>query len=84
QGVKLHTTIISMEEPEIMDIELRGNICQIMVKFVSEQINFIKNKAGEIIDGSKSHIEHVTDVWTFERNLKSKEPSWIIVGTQEA
>ena len=53
-----------------------------MVRFVSEQINFIKDKADEIIEGSKSQIESVTDIWTFERDLKSTKPNWVVVGTQ--
>lgn len=78
------TTLVSMEETEVLDVEVDGNICQIMVKFVSEQINFVKNKAGKIIEGSKSQIDHVTDIWTFERNLKSKKPNWTVVSTDTA
>lgn len=76
------SSVVSMGDPEIIDIEFKGSVCQVMVKFVSEQINFIKDKAGEIIEGSKSQIDHVTDVWTFERDLKSNKPNWTVVGTQ--
>lgn len=52
------SSVVSMQEPEVLDIELKGSICQVVVKFVSEQINFIKDKAGVVIEGSKSQIEH--------------------------
>lgn len=82
QELEASANVISIEEPEIIDIELQGSVCQIVVRFVSEQINFIKNKAGEIIEGSKSQIERVNDVWTFERDLNSSQPNWVVVGTQ--
>lgn len=77
-------TIYSMQEPEVLDVEVKDNICQIVVKFVSEQFSYIKNKAGEITGGSKSELDHVTDIWTFERDLTSKKPNWVVVGIQNA
>lgn len=81
-SLEASSSVISVEEPEILDIELNGSVCQVMVRFVSEQINFIKDKAGEIIEGSKTQIESVTDIWTFERDLRSGKPNWVVVGTQ--
>lgn len=83
-GNEAGTTVVSIDSTEILDFEVKENICQIAVKFVSEQIHFIKNKAGEIIEGSKTQIDRVTDVWTFERNLASKKPNWTVVGVQSA
>lgn len=82
KDLKASSSVISVEEPEILDIELSGSIAQVVVRFVSEQINFIKDKADKIIEGSKSQIEHVTDIWTFERDLKSGKPNWVVVSTQ--
>lgn len=79
-GQVASTSVIAIDSAEIIDIELKGNICQIVVKFVSEQIHFITDKAGEVIEGSKSHIDRITDTWTFERNLTSKKPNWTVIG----
>ncbi len=83
-GNEAGTTVVSIDSTEILDVEVKENICHIVVKFVSEQIHFIKNKAGEIIEGSKNQIDRVTDIWTFERNLTSKKPNWTVVGIQSA
>ena len=77
-------SIYSMQEPEVLDVELKDNICQVVVRFVSEQFNYIRSKTGEIIEGSKTQLDHVTDVWTFERDLSSKKPNWVVVGVQSA
>ncbi len=84
QGLDASTTVVALDNAEILEVEVKDNICHIVVKFVSEQIHFIKNKAGEIIEGSKSQIDRVTDIWTFERNLTSKKPNWTVVGIQSA
>ena len=77
-------SIYSMQDPEVLDIEVKDNICQVVVRFVSEQFNYIRSKAGEITHGSKTELDHVTDVWTFERDLTSKKPNWVVVGIQSA
>lgn len=84
QGLEASTSVVAVDSAEVLDVELKDNICHVVVKFVSEQIHFIKNKAGEIIEGSKSQIDRVTDIWTFERNLASKKPNWTVVGIQSA
>jgi predicted lipid-binding transport protein (Tim44 family) len=83
-GIEASTSVVAIDSAEVLDVELKGNICQIVVNFVSEQIHFLKDKAGEIIEGSKNRIDRVTDIWTFERNLTSKKPNWVIVGIQNA
>jgi len=82
EGNEAGTTVVSIDSTEILDVEVKENICHIVVKFVSEQIHFIKNKTGEIIEGSRNQIDRVTDIWTFERNLSSKKPNWTVVGIQ--
>lgn len=84
EGHEAGTTVVAIDSAEILDVEIKENICQIVVKFVSEQIHFIKDKAGEIIEGSRNQIDRVTDIWTFERNLTSKKPNWKVVGIQSA
>lgn len=81
KDLKASFTLVSLAEPEILDIELNGKKCQIVVKFDSEQINFVENAEGEIVEGSKSDIENIADTWTFERNLASKDNAWKIIGT---
>ena len=36
----------------------------------------------EVVDGDPDTIERVTDLWTFNRNIKSKNPNWTLVKTE--
>ena len=52
---------------------------EVTVKFVSEQINLLKNEKGEVIEGDPMTVATVEDVWTFKR--KGHE-NWIITATK--
>ena len=77
----LETTIIRIADATIKDIVLKGSVGQIMVTFVSEQIKVTWNKAGDILDGDPNHVQSVTDLWTFERDLRSDNPNWVLTAT---
>ena len=37
---------------------------------------------GNVIDGSPDKVTDVTDVWTFARDLSSRDPNWNLVATE--
>ena len=55
----------------------------ISVEFVSEQVNVLRNKDNQIIEGDENYIQTITDVWTFERALDAKTPNWVLVSTKK-
>jgi predicted lipid-binding transport protein (Tim44 family) len=75
------TTLVSILKVEIKDISLEKSYATIVVEIVSEQINLVKNKAGEIIEGNASHVDKITESWTFGRNLSSPNPNWELVAS---
>ena len=38
-------------------------------------------KDGTVVDGDKTQIRSVSDEWTFERDVSSRDPNWKLVGT---
>ena len=58
-------------------------IASIVVKFISEQINLLKNAAGEVIEGDENFVQQITDVWTFEKDINSNTPVWLLVSTKK-
>jgi predicted lipid-binding transport protein (Tim44 family) len=80
-GEELQTTLIAIIESNIIHATLTKNIAHITVKFISDQVNIVKNTAGEIISGDISGVERVEDEWTFLRNVESVNPNWTIIAT---
>lgn len=80
-GHELETTIVGIDESEIVKAEMDGNLARVTVKFVTEQVNALKDAAGEIVEGDPGSVVKVSDIWTFCRNTKNRDPNWLLVAT---
>ena len=78
----LEHTLISLKSADIEKIYVKSSIADIVVKFVSEQVNLLKNEKGKILSGNDEYIENHIDYWTFSKNLKSTNPNWELVVTK--
>ena len=61
---------------------MRGTTAQITVRFVSQLITATRDKSGNVVDGNPDKVTDVTDVWTFARDLTSRDPNWKLVATE--
>ena len=57
-------------------------IAFITVKFVTEQVNVTRDRNDEVIEGDPNHVANVTDIWTFARNTRARDPNWTLVETR--
>lgn len=76
------TTLVGILSADIVGAELKGDEAQVTVKFVSQQINVTKDQEGRIVDGDPSEVANITDVWTFARPAKSRDPNWALIATE--
>jgi predicted lipid-binding transport protein (Tim44 family) len=79
---KAETTLIGFEASDVATAELQGSNASVTVRFVSEQINVLRNADGQIIDGNPNEVQKVIDLWTFRRDTKSSDPNWLLVKTE--
>jgi predicted lipid-binding transport protein (Tim44 family) len=82
RGEKVETTFVSIDKSEISGVEVRGSNAQIVVRFLSKLITATRDATGAVVDGSPDKVVDVTDVWTFARNLGSRDPNWLLVATE--
>ncbi len=80
----LEHTFISFKNAEIKKISVKSSIAEIVVKFVTEQVNLLKNSKGKIIEGNPEYIEDHIDNWTFSKDLNSGNPNWNLTDTETA
>jgi predicted lipid-binding transport protein (Tim44 family) len=78
---KSETTLIAMKEAEIVGAELKKNVAQITVQFLTEQVHVMRDKDKKVVEGDASIVQDIADEWTFERDLKSRNPNWNIIAT---
>ena len=41
-----------------------------------------EDKSGNVIEGNPDKVTDVTDVWTFARDMSSRDPNWKLVATE--
>lgn len=79
---KHETTLVGILSADIVAAALKGDEAQVTVKFVSQQINVTKDQESRIIDGDPSEVANITDIWTFARQVKSRDPNWVLTATE--
>jgi len=77
----METRITRMKEVETVKATLDGALASIVVRFVSDQVNVLRDASGVAI-GGEGKLEEITDIWTFAKDLKSNDPDWILVETK--
>jgi predicted lipid-binding transport protein (Tim44 family) len=82
RGETAETRFVSIDSADVTAAELRGRTAQVTVRFVSKLVSVTRNRAGEVIDGNPEKVADVTDVWTFARDLSSRDPNWKLVATE--
>jgi predicted lipid-binding transport protein (Tim44 family) len=82
RGEKIESRFVSIEAAEIIAAELRGKTTQITVRFVSQLVSVTRDRSGAVIDGNPDAVTTVTDVWTFARDVTSRDPNWKLVATE--
>jgi predicted lipid-binding transport protein (Tim44 family) len=78
----LETTIVSVGGADFLEAEVQGRTAFVTVKFTSEQVNVTRDAEGRIVEGDASEVATITDIWTFARNTRSRDPNWALVATR--
>ena len=81
---KTETRFVSIDKAELIGAELRDRTVQLTVRFISQMISVTRDKAGNVVDGSADKVADITDIWTFARDITSRDPNWKLVGTGSA
>jgi predicted lipid-binding transport protein (Tim44 family) len=82
RGETVETRFVSIDDATITAAELRNRTAQITVRFVSKLISATRDRSGTVIDGNAERVTDVTDVWTFARDVSSRDPNWKVVATE--
>ena len=82
RGDKIETTLVAIEKAIIEDAQLRGNVAQITVRFVTKLITATRDRDNNIVDGNPEKVIDVTDLWTFSREQHSENPNWKLIATE--
>lgn len=81
QSAKTETTLVAITQAEITSATLDKGKARVSVRFLSEQIEVVRDAEGKIVEGDPSKVQVVEDNWVFEREVKSRNPNWLVMDT---
>jgi predicted lipid-binding transport protein (Tim44 family) len=82
-GESQRSEVRAMQETKIEAADLRGTVADVTVRFISDQVNLTTAKDGGVVAGAEA-VTELNDIWTFQRDLRSEDPTWKLVATQSA
>ena len=80
-GRSHETTLVAITDADIAEAHLEGRQARVSVRFHSQQINVTRGPDGAVVEGDPQTVSVITDLWTFVRDLRSRDPNWTLVAT---
>lgn len=83
-GHRLDNRLIAVERTAIENASVESRVATIEVRFDAYVAAVTRDAEGEVVAGSLTDAVSTHDIWTFRRDLKSDDPNWLLVETDEA
>lgn len=83
QGLTIEAEFVGVREVSIAEVNFDKdtNLAELSVRFIGELTSVVRDRGGDIIEGSPTAIKRQKDTWTFARTMASNDPNWILVAT---
>lgn len=83
EGLRVEARFIGVRESKVDEVafEPDTNIADVTVRFVGELITSVRDADNRVVEGDPNEVRRQSDVWTFSREMGSKDPNWLLTGT---
>ncbi len=82
-GITLDNRLVAIDPPVIVEAGLEHGAAEVTVRFEADIAAVTRNAEGEVVAGSMSDAVQTRERWTFRRDLKSRDPNWLLIETDE-
>lgn len=83
EGEKASVEIHAIRKCEIISARLERRMAVITVRFVADETSILRDRDEKLLVGHPDRITETVDVWTFQRDVRSRDPRWLVVETRE-
>jgi predicted lipid-binding transport protein (Tim44 family) len=85
KGLTIEAEFIGVREMSLEDATFddASKMAEITVKYIGELTFAVRDRAGDIIEGSTTSVKRQKDVWTYARRMGADDPNWQLVATGE-
>jgi predicted lipid-binding transport protein (Tim44 family) len=82
-GHTMSTTVVSIDKATIVGARLLGaTTAQLQVRFSAKLASVTRDTQNEVVDGSPDTVVEHIDLWTFVRDVRSRDPNWQLTATE--
>ena len=83
KGLTIEAEFVGVRETTLADahFDKDTNQAEITMRFVGELTSVVRDRSGDIIEGSPNTVKRQKDSWTFARVMGSDDPNWLLVAT---
>ena len=82
-GLKLDNRLVTIDQAVISEANVEQSLAVVMVRFEADIAAVTRNAKGEVVAGSLSDAVQTRDLWTFRRDVSSRDPNWLLIETDE-
>lgn len=82
RGEVVKSSFVGIDKADIVNAVVKDSEAQITIRIVSHLISATYDKAGAVVDGEADTVAEVTDIWTFARDIRSRDPNWKLIATE--
>ena len=79
----LDNRLVTIEQAVIAEANLERTVALVTVRFEADIAAVTRNSEGQVVAGSLSDAVQTRDLWTFRRDLASRDPNWLLIETDE-
>jgi predicted lipid-binding transport protein (Tim44 family) len=81
QGRHCVFTFVGFKDAKIVGAALRNRTAEVTLSFEAEFISATLDANGNTVEGDGKSVRDVTDIWTFCRDVRARDPNWTLTAT---
>ena len=83
-GFSLDNRLVTIDKAIISVATLEGRQAEITVRFDADIAAVTRDADGKVVAGSLDDATPTHDAWTFAREVRSNDPNWLLIDTDES
>ena len=82
-GLTLDNRLVNIDQAVIAEASAERGVAILTVRFEADIAAVTRNAESQVVAGSLSDAVQTRDLWTFRRDIASRDPNWVLVETDE-
>lgn len=79
---RAESEIHAIKKAEIIEAKIEKKMAFITIRFTASETSVVYDDQGEILSGHPDKVTEMRDIWVFGRQLRSRDPRWLVHETR--